>query len=117
MIIACNDEVCASGERAGEDNVIIGIATDASRQRSRFHYLVDISESIDRVQNTWSNKLFATQGANELSAKRSRPDNRAEINRLLEQLFTKTTNRERRKEDVRVEQDLHETALNTSSSV
>ena len=117
IIVAGHDEIGAAGDRCRENDIVVGIAANALWQRHRFDDFTEIGKIGDRGDYGRAQEPFTAQDANELVTQWRGPDNFAKIDSLFDQLAAKASDRKCGEENVRIEQDSHETILKTSSSV
>lgn len=95
----------------------LGIAADWFLERSRLHHASQRLESLEERRGGRRDRELPPQGRVELVQQGARRDNAAHANDAVNHLSTKPLGYQRRDEDVGIENDGHETMLNTSSSV
>ena len=118
ILIARHDGVCLGSERSRENAIVVGIATDRLRQRRGFHHIGIGAHGTDHLARLGrSQPGFAPQLLFQFSEDVGRCDNLRALQALLVEARADTVRHERREEDVRIENNPHEIALKTSSSV
>lgn len=117
IIIASNDYIGFAGERRREHDVIIFVAIDALTQSCRRDDLGLVMERSQHWQLIRSRLKFVAQRGTQFMHQWLRCDDRVRQYPNSNQVPAEAIRNDSSDEDIRVEDDPHDTVLKTSSSV
>jgi len=118
ILIATDDGGTSPGRRCRQYDIVVAIAPNCRFERIGSNERERLGEQSNRVPHVYRALMkFSSQDVAQLVERRSGRNDDVMADAVLQKLAADAARDEGRDEDVRVEEQPHETRLNTSSSV
>lgn len=118
ILIACNDRRALPGQRRRQHHIVVTVATCRSIEGARHHERERLREQLSRAPHIGRPlSELSLEHVAKFVEQRLRRDDDMLADAVFEEFLAGAAGDQRRDQHVRVEQQSHETRVNTSSSV